>query len=127
MVKKFFLSLSLAISLFFSKVNYVLGSEFSTCSTPNGEGIKTALGCIPIGAEGFTGWLIQLIFGISGGIAFILMVYGFILVATSSGDEKKVLGAKETISSAIVGLLVSISALFLYRLIAVNILQIPGF
>jgi len=48
------------------------------------------------------------------------------LVATSSGDEKKLQGAKETVTSAITGLLISIFALLLFRLIAVNILQIPG-
>jgi len=65
-------------------------------------------------------------FGISGGIAFLLMVYGFILLTTSSGDPKKVAGAQETITSAITGLLLSIFALFLLRLIAVGILKIPG-
>jgi hypothetical protein len=82
--------------------------------------------CFPYDANGIASKLIQIIFGIAGGIAFLLMVYGFIMVATSSGDEKKLQAAKETITSAIVGLLVSIFALFLFRLIVVNILQIPG-
>jgi len=55
-----------------------------------------------------------------------LMVYGFILVSTSKGDPKVVQGAKETITSAITGLLVSIFALFILRLVAVDILHIPG-
>lgn len=88
--------------------------------------INTALGCINPDINQFTTKLLEIIFGISGGIAFLLMVYGFILMATSSGDEKKVQGAKETITSAITGLLISIFALFIFRLIAVNILQIPG-
>lgn len=88
--------------------------------------IDTALGCIPYDTKEFTSWLLVLLFGISGGIAFLLMVYGFIMMAMSSGDEKKMQGAKETVTSAITGLLVVIFALFLYRLIAVNILQIPG-
>jgi len=87
---------------------------------------ETALGCVPYTIGGFSTWLLQILFGIAGGIAFLLMIYGFILIATSSGDEKKVQGAKETITSAITGLLVSIFALFLFRLIAVNILKIPG-
>jgi len=88
--------------------------------------VETALGCVPYTTEGFTVWLLKILFGISGGIAFLLMVYGFILMATSAGDEKKVQGAKETITSAITGLLVSIFALFIFRLIAIDILQIPG-
>ncbi len=91
-----------------------------------GSCINTALGCVPYTVNGFSTWLLQILFGIAGGIAFLLMVYGFILIATSSGDEKKVQAAKETITSAITGLLVSIFALFLFRLIAVDILKIPG-
>lgn len=89
-------------------------------------GINTAFGCIPFEASGFAPKLLQIIFGIAGGIAFLLMVYGFILMATSSGDEKKLQAAKETITSAVTGLLVSIFALLLFRLIVVNILKIPG-
>ena len=90
------------------------------------ECINTALGCIPPTIEKFAPWFMGIIFGISGGIAFLLMVYGFIMMATSGGDEKKVQGAKETVTSAITGLLVSIFAMFLFRLIAVDILKIPG-
>ena len=90
------------------------------------ECVNTALGCISPNIDKFAPWFLQIIFGIAGGIAFLLMVYGFILMATSSGDEKKVQGAKETVTSAITGLLVSIFALFIFRLIAVNILKIPG-
>lgn len=97
--------------------------DLSGTSNP---GISSALGCIPIEMNNFIPWILSWLFGIAGGIAFLLMAYGFILIATSSGDEKKVQGAKETITSAIVGLLVCIFAVFILRLIAVNILKIPG-
>lgn len=89
--------------------------------------IYTALGCVPAEMDKFVGWLLPILFGISGGIAFLLMVYGFIMMGMSGGDPKKVAGAQETVSSAITGLLLSIFALFILRLIAVDILQIPGF
>ena len=67
-------------------------------------------------------------FYLSFGIAeeFLLMIYGFILMGTSQGDPKKVEGAKETVTSAITGLLVCIFAIFILRLIAIDILHIPG-
>jgi len=123
--KKLFFGLGPGLFLLLLKANPIMAYDFDSCN--GGEGVETALGCVPFTTEGFVGWLIQFIFGIAGGIAFILMVYGFILMAMSSGDEKRVQGAKETITSALTGLLVSIFALFLYRLIAVDILQIPGF
>jgi hypothetical protein len=89
--------------------------------------VNTALGCIPITAGAFMTWFLPYLFGIAGGISFLLMVYGFILITTSNGDPKAVQGARETITSAITGLLVSIFALFLLKLIAVNILQLPSF
>ena len=88
--------------------------------------ISTALGCIPVRMDSFAAWLLPFIFGIAGGISFILMVYGFISLALSQGDPKAVQGAQETITSAITGLLVSIFSIFLLRLIAVGILKIPG-
>ncbi len=102
------------------------GGISSTSTSSGGGCVETALGCIPYDTNEFATWLLKILFGISGGIAFLLMVYGFILMATSSGDEKKVQGARETITSAIIGLLVSIFALFIFRLIAVDILMIPG-
>lgn len=102
------------------------GSDPSSCVINNNKGIYTVLGCIPTDTNQFTTWILKYIFGIAGGIAFLLMVYGFILMTTSSGDEKKVQSARETITSAITGLLVSIFALFIFKLIAVNILRIPG-
>jgi hypothetical protein len=88
--------------------------------------VNTALGCVPVKLDSFITWLLPYLFGIAGGISFLLMVYGFILMTTSSGDPKAVQGAQETVESAIVGLLVSIFALFLLRLITVGILKIPG-
>jgi hypothetical protein len=98
-------------------------SPFDACGPTK---IETAIGCVPIAIEEFVPWLLTLVFGIAGGIAFLLMVYGFILISTSGGDEKKIQGAKETITSAIVGLLVCIFSIFILRLITVSILQIPG-
>jgi hypothetical protein len=100
--------------------------SLAMAATATTDCTETALGCVPYTVNGFATWFLKILFGIAGGIAFLLMIYGFILMATSSGDEKKLQGAKETITSAITGLLVSIFALFIFRLIAVDILHIPG-
>lgn len=88
--------------------------------------VNTALGCVPVKFDEFVQWLLPYFFGIAGGISFLLMIYGFFQLTTSGGDPKIVQGAKETITSAIIGLLVSIFSLFLLRLIVVDILKIPG-
>lgn len=100
-------------------------NPFAGCeSKPNS--INTALGCIPVDMGDFMTWLLPFLFRIAGGISFLLMVYGFILITLSKGDPKKVQGAKETITSAITGLLLSIFGLFILRLIVTGILKLPG-
>lgn len=90
-------------------------------------GVNTALGCIPVEMKSFVTWLMPYLFGIAGGVSFLMMVMGFISIATSNGDPKAVAEASGKITSAITGLLVSIFAIFILRLIAVDILKIPGF
>lgn len=119
MMKKFFKPF-LGVSFWLLSVSSVLA--YDTCT----DGIKTAIGCVPIEINKFIAWLLSWLFGVAGGIAFVLMVFGFILLGTSQGDEKKMAGARDTITSALTGLLVSIFAVFILKLIAVNILQIPG-
>lgn len=101
-------------------------SHFCNSSDSQNPTVNTALGCVPVKVGPFVSWLLTYVFGIAGGIAFLLMIYGFILLSTTGGDPKKMQGAQETVSSAITGLVVCIFAVFLLRLIAVNILRIPG-
>jgi len=88
--------------------------------------IYTALGCMPIKIDQLMIWLLPYLFSIAGGISFCLILYGTFLLTTSQGDEKKISAARDTITSAITGLLVCIFSLFILRLIAIDILHIPG-
>jgi hypothetical protein len=112
--------------LTFSSAMPAMAANTAFCTTGASPTVNTAFGCVPVKIDAFVGWLLPKMFGVSGGIAFLLMVYGFILLTTSAGDPKKVAGAQETITSAIQRLLLSIFALFLLRMIAVKILVIPG-
>lgn len=98
-------------------------NPFAGCSSTS---INTALGCIPVDMGEFVKWLLPFLFGIAGGISFLLMVYGFILITVSKGDPKAVQGARETITSAITGLVLSIFSIFILRLIVSGILKLPG-
>ena len=88
--------------------------------------IQTSLGCIPVTIKGFVAWLLPILFSIAGTVAFLIMVGGFIALATSEGDPKKMQAARETITAAVTGLLISIFSIFIVRLIIVYILKIPG-
>ena len=90
-------------------------------------GIKTAIGCIPYDPGNLVKWLLGFGLSLAGGIAFLLMTWGACLYITSQGNPDQLQKAKETIVSAIAGLLFIIFAVFLLRLIGVDILKIPGF
>lgn len=94
----------------------------------NGQGIRTALGCIPTNdLNRFAGWILSKVVFVASGIAFLLMAFGAFQVITSAGDPKKAQAGKELITSALSGLLFIILSIFLLKLIGVDILKIPGF
>jgi hypothetical protein len=93
-----------------------------------GETIETAIGPIdPSNLQGFIQSLLGIAFGVAGGIAFLLMLFGSFQIMTSSGNPEKMKAGSELITSALTGLLFIIFSVFILKLIGVTILQIPGF
>lgn len=103
---------------------------FSTRVEPNGscgDGyIDTALGCIPYGRE-FAGALIGFIGGISGAISLVVMLFSTISLMTAGGDPEKIKKAKELFTGAVTGLLFVVFSVTLLRIIAGDIIKLPGF
>lgn len=89
-----------------------------------GKGIKTALGCIPTDIRLFVSWLLKYAISIAGGIAFLLIIFSAFQMITSSGNPEQLEKAKQMLGSAIAGLLFIIFAVFLLRIIGVEILDI---
>lgn len=90
--------------------------------------INTAIGCIPIGNPGETiTFFLRWAIGISGGIAFLLIVWAAIQMMTAQGDPQKLQAGREVLTAAISGLIFIIFSVFLLNLIGVKILQLPGF
>ena len=97
--------------------------------TPNPVlSIQTAIGDIdPDNLQSFTRSLLSIAFGVAGGVAFLLMLFGALQIMTSSGDPEKMKSGSELITSALTGLLFIIFSIFLLKLIGVTVLEIPGF
>ncbi len=89
--------------------------------TCNGDlnSIRTAIGCIDTQPEAFATLAIRLGVGIGSGIAFILILMGSFRMVTSQGNPEGIAHAKETITSAIIGLL--------FIILSVTIIQVVGF
>lgn len=88
--------------------------------------IDTAIGTINITPQGFVSSLFSVILTIAGTGALILITYSGYVFMTSRGDKEKVAAARETLTSAILGLLFIIFSIVILETIGVDILKIPG-
>lgn len=89
--------------------------------------IDTGLGSICPDPTGLVTFVLNLALGTAGGVAMLLLIYGGFKVLTSSGDPKAVMEGRDTITSAIAGLLLILFSVALLKIIGFNILGIPFF
>ncbi len=89
--------------------------------------VSTAIGGLSTDPAGFIKSVFSLLLGLSGGIAVILIIISGYRLMTSQGNPEQVQGAREMLTSAIVGLLFIIFSFVILQIIGVNILKIPGF
>jgi len=102
--------------------------------TQTGSGSNISFSCntglgvtIDANTQGFTKSLFGIVLSISGGIALLLIIISGYRLMTSGGNAEKVAGAKEQLTSAIVGLFFIIFSIVILQLIGVDIIHIPGF
>lgn len=92
-----------------------------------GNGIWTAVGCIPSNPESIIKMVISVGLAVGGGIVLIMILVGSFMLSVSQGDPNKTKEAKEIITSAIIGLLFVIFSVTILQFIGVSVLRIPGF
>jgi len=100
-------------------------SVFAVEPCPKGI-CDTAIGPIDTKPVELVGRLFSILLGLSGGIALILIMISGYRLMTSGANAEAVQGAKETLTSAIVGLLFIIFSLVILEVVGVDILKIPG-
>lgn len=90
--------------------------------------IMTGLG-IPIQTTpiGMIQNLFSILLSLSGGIAVLLIISGGYQIIMSQGNPEKIQAAKETITSAIIGLLFILFSMVILQVIGFDILKIPSF
>lgn len=96
-----------------------------TCN--GGTGIDTALGCMPFETTGFTTSLLSFLAGTAGAISLILMLVATIQIMTGGDNAEQVKKGKELFTGAITGLLFIIFSVTLLKIIAGDIIKLPGF
>lgn len=118
-----------------TKETLLINEETNLPPTPIPGKQYTFLGCLGAG-EGFTregaaGPLVQsilnIIFSIVGGIAFLYLLYGAFIIATSQAEPEKLNYGKRLVNGAIIGLIFTLGSVLIVNFIASGILKIPGF
>ncbi len=89
--------------------------------------VDTAIGPIQTNPTGLVQALFKILLSLSGGVAVLLIIASGYEMMTSQGNPEKVKGARERLTSAIIGLLFIIFSIAILQIIGVDILQIPGF
>jgi hypothetical protein len=94
----------------------------------------TSIGCINTSLADFTQpgaagslatVLLNFIFRIAGGVAFLYILYGSFLILTSQSSPERLEQGKKTVLGAIVGLVFVLLSVFIVNLITGQILKIP--
>jgi len=95
----------------------------------------TMLGCISsgtsftgqAGASTFVQVLLNVVFSLAGGLAFLYLMYGGFIVITSQADPERLNYGRRLIFGAIAGLIITLSSVFIVNIIGSGVLHIPGF
>ncbi len=95
--------------------------------TPREHTYYSAVGCLSTQSDLFVKSILSIVFGVSGGIAFLAVLAGSAMVLTSSGDPQKLQNGKDMITSSVFGILLILFSVFLLRTVGFDILRIPGF
>ena len=104
------------------------GATTNGIPTPNPDYNYTMIGCISTKPSEFTTFIInKMIIPIVGGIAFLYLLYGAGIVATSQTEPEKLNYGKRIIYGAIVGLIFVLLSTFFIKFIAIDLLKLPGF
>ena len=114
--------------LSFPVIYFAMKPDFALAACPEVPSdccTNTALGCIRNDPASLVNQILQIAIGMAGGVAFLLLVYGGFRMVLSQGNPEALQGAREVITGALTGLLIIIFAVFLLRLIGINILGLP--
>jgi hypothetical protein len=106
----------------------------TTCNTndgsvsgPEGDGVLTAIGCIPNEPQKLVESILKYGTLAAGGVAFLLMLLAAIQMITAEGNPNTIKTSQEKFYSAIIGLLLIIFSVLLMQVIGIDLLGLKGF
>lgn len=119
-----------------SKQTLLIDPQTNIPPTPYPGRQYTMLGCIKTDLGSFeregaavsvVQILLQIVFSAVGGIAFLSLLYGTFIIMTSQDNPERLNYGKRIVYGAIIGVIFSLSSVFIINLLASGVLKIPGF
>lgn len=89
-------------------------------------GNQTFFSNIPTQPSEFVPRVAQIVLGVAGGIALLILIMAGYKLITSKGKPESVQSAREQVTAAIVGLLFILMSFLIFQFIAADLLKIPG-
>ena len=88
--------------------------------------VNTALGCLNVGGDGTAAitTILSWATGVSGGIAFIMIIVAAFQITTAAGDAKKVQAGKELLYAALAGIFFIAFSVVILNFLGVKLLGI---
>ncbi len=129
-MKKILLSLAIALVTALGFSGLISNSTYAKVRCPDGSQKDTLDQCYTgvdiagkdqIDLNGILGTIINVIIGVVGFIAVVMMILGGINFITSQGDTAKVTKAKNTILYGVVGLIVAMLAFAIVNFVLSNV------
>ncbi len=119
-----------------NKASILIPAANPTPPRPTPGRYYTGFGCISTNTDDFTkpgaagqvvAPFLNIIFSVTGAIAFIYLIYGTFLIVTSRGDFEQLNHGKRTVWGSVTGLIFVLTSVLLINFIGRGILRIPGF
>lgn len=89
--------------------------------------IDTGLGCLPFSRDAFVSALLGFLAGVSGLISLVVMMFSTFQIMTAAGNPEQLKKGKELFTAGVTGLLFIVFAVTFLRIIAGDIIKLPGF
>ncbi|PIW06772.1 hypothetical protein COW38_04265 [Candidatus Collierbacteria bacterium CG17_big_fil_post_rev_8_21_14_2_50_45_7] len=129
---KYFISLSILFILTCTLASSTVFAYFDPTkdcpgSTKTNPQISTGLGCLSTSTSGFTSTLLTFLASTAGAISLVIMLIATIQIMTGGDNAEQVKKGKELFTGAITGLLFIIFSVTLLKIIAGDIIKLPGF
>lgn len=119
-----------------TKETVTIDATTGRAPTPQPGRFYTMVGCISTNLGSFqqsgaaasvVQTMLTMLFSVAGGVTFLYLIYGAFVLITSQNDPERLNLGRRIMVGSIMGLLISLFAVFIVNFLATNILQLPWF